>query len=366
VNEPFASAGAPALANRWSRFWFAPAPPTLLHRLRLLTGLLLCGWILILAPHRTALFSLDGWFDVDAHFEVGRLDADRSDNNRPDSVSPVPIGWSIFYLAGKDKAAFEALYWASVAVVVFFTLGLATRITGVLTWIVVVSFLDNPASSYDADFLLAILAFYLMIGYCLLGFWTGRLTPLEYLLGPHDAFVLTQWLSGRRERPVPPSSYATNFVVRLLQVHFALIVVTSGLHKLQSGDWWAGAALWYPLHPPFQTTVAKLNDEKAYAAAYLGVLSLAQYFVLAWQIAFPAFAWRRGFCRVLLIGGAIIGWLGAFFMLGLPLFGPIYLIGCLSYVHADEWQRLRSWLHRGDAKPARASAGANRIKVGSK
>ena len=64
-------------------------------------------------------------------------------------------------------------------VALLFTLGIATRITGVLTWVAVVSFLGNPAASYDADFLINILAFYLMLGYLLLGFWNGRLSIFE-------------------------------------------------------------------------------------------------------------------------------------------------------------------------------------------
>jgi len=96
VNELSAAAGAPAGDNRWSRFWFTPVPPMMLHRLRLLAGLLLCAWILSFAGQREALFSLDGWFDADAYLEVSRLEAVHRENNLPDSVSPAPIGWSIF------------------------------------------------------------------------------------------------------------------------------------------------------------------------------------------------------------------------------------------------------------------------------
>lgn len=343
----------------WNSFWFSAIPAASLHRLRLLTGVVMCGWILSFAGQQQAFFSLEGWFDKTAYVEA----------NRPDAPSPVPIGWSIFYLAGGDRALFDVLYWGSLAIVAMFTLGLATRLTGILTWVIVVSFLGNPASSYDADFLLGILAFYLMIGYVLLGLRNGRLTPIEYVLGPSDAFVFGIWLKSRQERPAA-FSYAANVTLRLIQVHFAIIVVSSGIHKLQIADWWAGVALWYPLHPPLQTTADQLAQERGSATFVLWFLSLAQYLVLAWQIGFPAFAWRHGWWRWALIGGAAIGWLGCFFLLGLPLFGPIYFIGCLSYLTADEWQRIRGWLGNrfagAEAKPARAGADSHKIKVGAK
>jgi hypothetical protein len=350
----------------WNGFWFSPIPTTTLHRIRFLTGLVLCGWILTFAGHQEAFLSLEGWFDRQAYIETNRP----IDPNRPEqTVLPVPVGWSIFYLASGNRALFDALYWISLTIVALFTLGLATRITGVLTWVVTVSFLANPASSYDADFLLGIFAFYLMIGYLFLGFWSGHLSPLEYVLGPNDAAVFARWIAGQR-KPDASLSYSANVTLRLLQIHFAIIVVTSGLHKLQLADWWAGVALWYPLHPPMQTTADQLIQERANAAVTLWFLSLIQYLALAWQIGFPAFAWRGGWWRFVLIGGAIADWIGCFFLLGLPLFGPIYLIGCLSYLTTDEWQRIGGWFGArfggGAAKPVRAVADSHKIKVSSK
>jgi hypothetical protein len=330
----------------WSRFWFSAVDPTLLHRIRLLGGCVLLAWMLSFVGHQESYLSLGGWIDREAYVQASQMEI----------PPPVPIGWSLFYLAGSSRALFDALYWGSIFVTLLFTLGLGTRITGVLTWVAVVSFLGNPATSYDADFLLGILAFYLMLGYLALGIWNGRLSPLEYVLGPHDAFVL----AAKRTT----HSYAANLTLRLLQVHFAIIVVTSGLHKLQIGDWWSGVALWYPLHPPFATTLETLNGEKGTAALSLGVLSLVQYLALAWQIGFPMFAWRGGWWRVVLVGGALLGWAGSALIFGLPWFGPFYVVGSLSYLHAEDWQRVTGWFgRRGDQTHKRPARGAARVGV---
>ena len=69
-------------------------------------------------------------------------------------------------------------------------------------------------------------------------------------------------------------------------------------------------------------------------------------YVLAWQIGFALFAWRRHWWRAVLLGGAALGWLATAFLFRLPLVGPAIFIGCLSYVTAAEWHRWISPLSR--------------------
>jgi len=310
--------------SAWSRFWFTPIAPTGLDCVRVLSGLLFLFWLLAFLGHQNAFFSVNGWIDRAMLYKM---------ISQPD-LAPAPIGWSILYLTDGSLEQTQAVYWGSIGVLALFTLGVATRITGVLTWVVVVSFIANPASSFEADFLLAILAFYLMIAYLLTGLWNGNLSMTERILGSNDHLLF------RLHHNVQPS-IAANFVLRLMQIHLALIVVTSGLHKLQLADWWAGVALWYPMHPPLQVTAESLRREMPNAQLTLFYLSLAQYLVLAWQIGFPLFAWRSGWWRAVLLGGAAIGWLGAVFIYRLPLFGPFVFIGCLSYLRPEEWAWLR-------------------------
>jgi hypothetical protein len=316
--------GRMALAeSAWSRFWFTPIAPTGLHCLRVLSGLLFLAWLLAFLGNQAAFFGLNGWIDTETLYQMIR---------QPD-LAPAPIGWSILYLAGESPERLQAIYWGSILVLALFTLGVATRITGVLTWVVVVSFIANPATSYEADYLLAILAFYLMIAYLLTGLRIGNLSWTECILGSSDHLLF------RMRRDARPSG-AANFVLRLMQIHLAIILVTSGLHKLQMADWWAGVAFWYPLHPPLKTTAESLRREMPNAQMTLFFLSLAEYLVLAWQIGFPLFAWRTGWWRAMLLGGAAIGWLGVIFIYRLPLFGPFVFIGCLSFLRPEEW----AWL----------------------
>jgi hypothetical protein len=307
----------------WLRFWFTPADPAALHVVRLLAGLLFLAWLLPLAGHVDALFGLDGWFDSQAYREAGRL-----------ADAPVPLGWSLLYLAGHSRALLYALYGLSLLVLALFTAGVWPRLTAPLAWVLVASFLANPAARADGDELLAVLALYLAAGYVLFGLRRGRLA------GP--ALV---WPLSRHGDSAAPGSYAANLALRLLQVHVAVVVVVSGLHKLQFGDWWAGVAYWYPLHRPFETTPETIRARASSAGSYLFFLSLAQYAALAWQLAFPFFAWRRAWRPVLLAGGAL-GWLGAALLYREALFGPALFVGCLSYFTPEEWLALRGLIGR--------------------
>lgn len=321
----------------WQAYWFTPCSPLGLHVLRVLTGVVLLFWLVTLAGHQGSFFSLQGFADEQLFREASKLGRDN-----PESL-PIPIGWSIFFVA-QSPALVNALYWGSLVVLALFTFGIATRLTSILSWLVVVSFTANPAIHYDADALLVLLAYYLMIGYVLYGLFSQRLTPIGYALGSSDTLLFNPLDKAGKKEAAEPTSYAAHLVMRLMQVTFAIVVVTSGLHKLQIGDWWGGIALWFPLHQPFDTTHQDLRQIAPGAESYLFVLSLVQYLMLAWQIGFPLFAWKERGWRVVLLGGAIIGWFGSALLWRQPLFGPVYLVFCLSYLTAEEWRWLAAWL----------------------
>jgi hypothetical protein len=308
------------MIRAWTGFWFTAADPVGLHMVRLAAGLVFLAWLLPLAGHVDALFGLDGWFDTRAFHEAAHIPGG----------PPQPFSWSLLYLCGSNAALVHGLYWCSIAALVLFTAGLWTRLTAILAWLVVASFTASPALSSDADSLLLILALYLMVGYLFLG-WTDRERGfIARLFGARDTFLF----SGLRK--VERKSLAANVALRLLQVHIAIVVLTSGLHKLQFGDWWAGMALWYPLHPVMEMTA---DTAVAPSRMSLVLLSLAAYAMLAWEIGFPAFAWRPGW-RPVLLGGALIGGLGAAFLYRVPTFGPALFACCLSFVSPAEWHRL--------------------------
>lgn len=344
------------LAPAWNRFWFTPADPVGLHMVRFLAGLLLLAWLLPFAGSIDAMFGAEGWFDHQAYADFADLIGRQTDALLRDELSQ-SVGWSFLFLVWSNPTHLAAAYWASIAVLVLFTLGVCPRFTGVLSWVVVCSFTANPALKYEGDDLLTIFAFYLMLGYLLLG-WRrpGQSWP---------AFLFESPLLGRFRAEDP--SVGANLAVRLLQVHLAIVIVTGAMHKLQFADWWAGVALWYWLNPAFETTMAQLRAHEPYGEYYLFGLSLMSYTMLAWQLAFPFFAWRPRW-RPLLLGGAVLGWLGLAFIYRLPLLGPIFFVACLSYISPEEWRQLLArlaGLRQGKAAAEAASAKPSKAEAGS-
>lgn len=319
----------------WTDFWFTPADPIGLSVLRVLGGLIFLCFLLPFAGDPQAFFGLSGWFDAQAYAEASRLS----------QLPPHLFSWSAAYWCGKNATLLVAVYWLSMAVVVLFTLGVATRLTGVLTWAAIVSFTANPAVAYDADPLLQMLAFYLMLGHLFRGLLVPSQSPWTLVLGPTRE---TWLLAGLWPRPrlVLPASVSANLALRLLQVHFALAMVANGLHKLQTSAWWSGLAPWFYLHPPFHTTLSEMRTyAPPNAQSYLNLFSLTTYAVLAWQIGFPAFAWRS-WLRPLLLGGAAVGWLMTSLALQMSLVGPLVFVLSLAYLTPAEWRWLETVLAR--------------------
>jgi hypothetical protein len=347
--------------QKWQSFWLAPVAPLGLHWLRFLAGLLFLSWLAPLSGERAALFSLGGWLDREGYVEIARMEAKARAPQNPSGEMPMvmpgemppvlPGMWSLVYFCKADSAAFETLWWGSLTVLVLFTLGVWTRVTAVLAWVVVISFQANPAVRVEADTLLAALAFYLMLGYLFLGQFSGALTLRERLLGPKGTSVFA--LLRRHEDMETPPSSAANLAVRLVQIHFALAVVATALHKLQSGDWWSGIAYWFPLHRPFEMDERKILVARSSATASLFFMSMAEYLQLAWQLAFPVFAFRQRW-RWLLLGGAVAAWVGMAYIYRVPTFGPLYVVACLSYLTPQEWRRLSDGLLH--LVPARSAA----------
>src|SRR5262249_8151521 len=154
--------------------WFAPTDPVGLHAVRVAAGLLFLAWLLPFVGQHEALFGLQGWVDARAYQEGARLPG-----GLPGSAS-----WSLLYVCGGNFAALAVVYGLGLLVLALFTLGLWTRLTSVLAWLVVASFAANPAFGYGADSLLTALAFYLMVGYLLLDQWGQPQTLLSRLVGP--------------------------------------------------------------------------------------------------------------------------------------------------------------------------------------
>jgi len=293
----------------WGRFWFAPASPIPLERMRVAVGLLVLLWLVSFTGRQTEFFGFSSWLGRDVYASVKKLPNGYAIPDSPASRLPTPT-WSPMYFAS-TPAAVHAIFGVSLAAAAAFTAGVQPMITAPLTWLGVCAFTSNPIFNGVGDeSMLLPLTFYLMLGFLL--------------------------------RPALPEGVADRFAMRLLQVHVALIVFSSAIGKLQQSVWWEGIALWFPLHPAYELSFERVNELRAAGiTSELKLVSALAYLVVIWQLTFPVLAFQR-WARKWIVGGAFLGMLGCWYIFRLPFFGPTWFVASLAYLQADEWMALAS------------------------
>src|SRR5262249_26386027 len=138
---------ARALARSWDTFWFSPADPTLLGLLRTLTGLML------VYTHAVWGLALPDFFGAGSWLSPRLVEA----------LQGGGYTYSFWWLVSEDFL--WPAYALSMVVLALFTVGLWTRVTSVLAFLVTVSYAYRvPAATFGLDQINAMLTLYLAIG----------------------------------------------------------------------------------------------------------------------------------------------------------------------------------------------------------
>ena len=311
----------------WNRFWFSPASAIPLDRMRVAVGLLVVFWLLSFFGRQTEYFGFSGWLNRDAYSSVRKLQNGFAVPDSPASRLSAS-SWSPMYFA-TTPIAVHALYAASILAALAFTVGVAPVVAAPLTWLGVCSFTSNPVfNGAGVDSMLLVLTFYLMAG-----------------------FILRRLL---------PTGVGDNLAMRMLQVHVAILIFSSGLGKLQQSIWWEGIALWFPRNPPYELPIETINKlrESGGVGSELRFLSFAAYLVLMWQLSFPALAFQR-WTRTWIVGGAFFGMIGCWYVYRLPMFGPTWFVASLAFLNAEDWKAIGAKFGRSRASPVSEAGGTS-------
>lgn len=277
----------------WDQFWFSTRDPYCLSVLRILVGGMIlythCVWGLRLEE----FFGNDGWNSVKLVQEV--------------QGSPYAI--SIFWMIPIEFL--RIVHWIGLGVVALYTLGLGTRVTSVLTWILAVSYANRaPLAGFGLDQINCILACYLMLSPC------GSYLSV-------DRYLKRWWLN--REDPIQPT-LMTNVATRLIQVHMCVIYFFAGLSKLQGEAWWDGMAMWQAV-----SNYEYQSYDLTFLANYPFVLHTLTHITILWEITFAATVWRPKLRPMILTAGLAMHFgIGAF--LGMWTFGTAMTFGYLAFL----------------------------------
>jgi hypothetical protein len=266
-----------------------------------------------------------------------------------------------------DPTWMAVFHGGVIAVTFLFVIGFCTRVTSVLTWAGMLSYIQRaPTTLFGMDTMMNILLIYLMIGpsgaalsvdRLLARWWAGGRVRVigrwrafwARLLGRPGPVAAVAPGSPPPDRPVP--SVSANVAIRLLQIHLCIIYLVAGLAKLRGNTWWNGTAVWWTLanfefapmqHSWYMAALRALSKNILLLQVFLTV---GTFFTLFFEIGYTFLIWVR--TRWLMLSMAIMlhGVIGLF--MGLKTFALIMLVmnmGFLTTAEAYWLARPLRWL----------------------
>lgn len=277
------------IAQTWLSFWFAPADPSPLAAIRVLTGFtgLMLTW-----SYGSDLVT---WFGPD-----GMIPPDAVDGWRPRTgFSPLDS----IVTDGGLRAFLVGLVAAFIAV----TIGFASQIACVIAALVWAALLNRgPMLVGPADDCLAVLLWCLAVGPCGANWSVDRL------------------LRDRRGLPPQMESPWASTSLGLLRVHATAITLGVLLAQLKGDVWWNGTAAWW-------MAVARDAPLVDLTGMYRGseyLMNAVTHGIVAFEILFAIGLWftlsRQVVSRAGLVAWPLVGCLA-----GEPFFGVAMAIFCV-------------------------------------
>lgn len=283
----------------WDEFWFKPSDPATLSLIRILAG------AMIVYTHLVWTLGLDRFFASDSMLTIDFVQ----------QYHGTPWAWSYLYYV-PDGAALWITHFLALGVLVAFWIGFQTRITGILTALIIISYVNRaPAALFGLDQLNAFLALYLAVG-------------------PSGAmYSLDRWLARRRwtamsKKPIEPAAACSSATIsiRLIQLHMCLVYLFAAVGKLQGESWWNGEAFWGAVaNKEYQTL------DLTWLAAYPFLVAALTHITVIWELSYSALVWFK-LTRPFIVVISIPLHLGIAFGMGMITFGLIMIIGNMAFL----------------------------------
>lgn len=245
----------------WNHFWFTPSDAFVLSVVRVCTGLIGLYTVLTYTADLGLLLGPDGLLAWDTIAEM-----------RGNYASFSYFAW----LSTPTQVWIAHL--AGLLVLVMFTVGLFTRVTTVLSLVVLLSYFQRSfLVTSEMEPVLTFVVFYLCFAP------TGAYLSLDRLIARRR----TASASTAESDPAAPH-WSVTVATRLIQVHLTIVYVMMLLAQLNERAWWDGTALWWIL------------GRQESAMTNLTWLHVHPWVVNAWthsfilfEAAFALLAWNR-------------------------------------------------------------------------
>ncbi len=302
-----------ATVDGWNRFWFTPTDPATLGLIRL------CAGAMIFYTHLVWTLDLEGFFGPNARISTEFSQAFQNNS----------FAWS--YLYGiQSPALLWTLHITALVILAMFAAGLFTRVTSVLTFLIVVTYAHRAAGTlFGLDQINGLLALYLMIGPSGAAFsldaLIGRARLLPSLHGESGYSRTVRFLLSQ-PTGADQASTTANIAIRLIQVHMCIVYLFAGFGKLFGVTWWDGTAMWGAL-----ANYEYQSFDMTWLAAYPLAINFLTHLTIVLECSYPVLIWPR-LTRPLVLALAIPLHLGIAICMGMITFGLVMLIGNLAFV----------------------------------
>ena len=300
------------IGTGWNRFWYAPSDAFGVSVLRVMTGFMAMYFIASYTVDLIRWFGPNGLLSV----ETVKLLTGAS-NTGPDA--PIVARVSLFYYLDAPGILW-LIHGLSFVVVLMFTVGLFTRVTSVLSFLTILSYIHRaPMLTGQFEPVLTMLLLYLCIAPA------GAYLSVDRLLRKRkqsDAF---------RADAEPAKYVSATISLRLIQLHVAGFCLMMGITKLAGETWWTGDAVWW---------LIAHNETRLIDLTFLGqwqawpVFNLWTHAIVAFELLFGILIWNR-LARPLLLGVAVIMWTSLALITGLISFCLIMLVANVAFVSSD-------------------------------
>ncbi len=260
-------------------------------------------------------------------------------NHEPDLEKLHHQGQRVFsiWFHVTDPGQMAAIHGTVLVIIILFTLGVCTRVTGVLTWIATLGYLHRSTQIlFGMDTMMNILLAYLVVGN------SGAALSVDRLVARYRAARASLARCGKIDDATrafldrPPPSSGAGFGIRLLQIHVCFIYMAAGLSKLKGPGWWSGFAFWDVMVNPeftlmrydwFESFVRTMASSKPlyYAATAFGV-----WFTWGLEICLPFLIWTR--VRPLVLWLVVLLHAGIGVLMGLNVFELMMMVMLLVFL----------------------------------
>jgi hypothetical protein len=291
----------------WNEFFFAEQSPVPIALFRILYGTLVIVTVALVRTDWLNWYGVHGWLTLPTALKL-------EPGNRLNLFSMIP----------QSDAWIQALFWVALGSAILLTIGLFTRISGILVFICLTSIQQrNLYITHGGDQFLRLAGFFLIFAPAGAAFSLDRLIRLR---------------RGKEFGSIRPRS---PWAQRMIQLQLSFMYLVTFLLKIRGAPWLQGTALFYVYHLDefrhfplpswfFRATVLKLGSWSALALEFsLGVL-----------------IWVKEFRYVLLALGLLFHlWLE--YSLNIPLFQWDILCAYVLFIDANDMSRVWFVIRQG-------------------